>query len=139
MMMGAVGALALFLFLAPNRPGQLNVYDQAKQPFPSFEMVKEALWFFQRTPHERIATKPPLIGWISAAAFTVTRSWDLAWRLPSIASAIALSILLFRAGNVYGDLGGLIAMSAFAFNLLSPRLASLVRTDMALALVVFLI
>ena len=30
-------------------------------------------------------------------------------------------------------------MSAFAFNLLTPRLASLVRTDMSLALVVFLI
>jgi 4-amino-4-deoxy-L-arabinose transferase-like glycosyltransferase len=134
-----VGALALVLFLTTNLPWQLDDYDQAKQAFTSFEMVKEGDWLYQRTPHERIATKPPLVGWISAGVFEITRSWDVAWRLPSIAAAIALSILLFRAGNIYGAAGGLIALSAFAFNLLTPRLASLVRTDMPLALVVFLI
>jgi 4-amino-4-deoxy-L-arabinose transferase-like glycosyltransferase len=134
-----VSAVALVLFLVTNLPWQLDDYDQAKQAFTSFEMVKEGHWLYQRTPHERVATKPPLVGWISAGIFEVTRSWDLAWRLPSIAAAIALSILLFRAGSAYGAIGGLIAMSAFAFNLLTPRLASLVRTDMPLALVVFLI
>ena len=134
-----VSAVMLVLFLATNLPWQLDDYDQAKQAFTSFEMVKEGHWLYQRTPHERVATKPPLVGWISAGVFEVTRSWDMAWRLPSIAAAVALSILLFRAGNVYGAAGGLIAMSAFAFNLLTPRLASLVRTDMPLALVVFLI
>lgn len=127
-----IATIALALFCLTNLPWQLDDYDQAKQAFTSFEMVKEGHWFYQRTPHERVATKPPLVGWISAATYEVTRSWDLAWRLPSLGAAIALSILLYRAG-------GLIAFSAFAFNLLTPRLASLVRTDMPLALVVFAI
>ncbi len=134
-----IAAIALVLFAATNLPWQLDDYDQAKQAFTSFEMVKEGHWLYQRTPHERVATKPPLVGWISAATYEVTRSWDVAWRLPSLGAAIALSILLWRAGNVYGPVSGLIAFSAFAFNLLTPRLASLVRTDMPLALVVFAI
>jgi 4-amino-4-deoxy-L-arabinose transferase-like glycosyltransferase len=135
-----VGALVALLFLATNLPWTLDDYDQAKQAFTSFEMVQEGHWFFQRTPQERVATKPPFVGWISAGIFEVTRSWDLAWRLPSLLAAGALSILLFRAAkNAFGALAGLIALGAFAFNLLSPRLAGLVRTDMSLALVVFLI
>jgi 4-amino-4-deoxy-L-arabinose transferase-like glycosyltransferase len=135
-----VSALAATLFVATNLPWHLDDYDQAKQAFTSFEMVQEGHWFFQRTPQERVATKPPFVGWISAGIFEATRSWDLAWRLPSLLAAGVLSILLFRASkNAFGGIAGLIALGAFAFNLLSPRLAGLVRTDMPLALVVFLV
>jgi hypothetical protein len=49
-------------------------------------------------------------------------------------------MLLFRtASSVYGSIAGLVALSAFGLNLLTPRLATLVRTDMPLALVIFLI
>ena len=135
-----VAAIAAVLFLITNLPWQLDDYDQAKQAFTSFEMIKEGHLFYQRTPHERVATKPPLVGWISAGLFATTRSWDIAWRLPSLLAAGALSIFLFcTARDAYGGFAGLIALSAFTFNLLSPRLASLVRTDMPLALVIFLI
>jgi len=70
----------------------------------------------------------------------VTRSWDLAWRLPSLVAAVALALLLFRsAESAYGLTAGLIALGAFGLNLLTPRLATLVRTDMPLALVIFAI
>jgi 4-amino-4-deoxy-L-arabinose transferase-like glycosyltransferase len=60
--------------------------------------------------------------------------------LPSLLAAIALAIFLFRAASsAYGPIAGLIALGAFGSNLLSPRLATLVRTDMPLALVIFLI
>ena len=135
-----VASVTIFLFLIANLPWQLDDYDQAKQAFTSFEMIKEGHWFYQRTPQEHVATKPPLVGWISAGLFSLTRSWDVAWRLPSLLAAIAISILLFRAGSLaYGTIAGLIAFSAFGLNLLSPRLATLVRTDMPLALVIFLI
>src|SRR5207247_5431179 len=135
-----VGGLTITLFLIANLPWQLDDYDQAKQAFTSFEMVKEGRWFYQQTPHEHVATKPPLIGWISAGLFQLTRSWDAAWRLPSFLAAIAIAMLLFRAAtSAYGTIPGLIALSAFGLNLLSPRLATLVRTDMQLALVIFLI
>ena len=138
--MWIVGAFTIVLFLVANLPWQLDDYDQAKQAFTSFEMIKEGRWFYQQTPHAHVATKPPLIGWISAGLFELTRSWDLAWRLPSFLAAAAISILLFRAAAmVYGSVAALIALSAFGLNLFSPRLATLVRTDMPLTLVIFLI
>jgi hypothetical protein len=135
-----VAAVSFLLFLIGNLPWQLDDYDQAKQAFTSFEMIKEGHWLYQQTPHERVATKPPLVGWISAAFFGIARSWEVAWRLPSLLAAIALAVLLFRAASsAYGSIAGLVAISAFGLNLLSPRLATLVRTDMPLALVIFLI
>ena len=135
-----VAALIVVLFAIANLPWQLDDYDQAKQAFTSFEMVKESHWLYQHTPHERVATKPPLVGWISAALFAVTRSWEIAWRLPSLVAALALAVVLFRAAkDAHGKVAAVIAVSAFGLNLLSPRLATLVRTDMPLALVIFLI
>ena len=125
-----VAAVTMLLFLIANLPWQ----------FTSFEMIKEGHWFYQRTPHEHVATKPPLVGWVSAGVFVLTKSWDVAWRLPSFLAAIGIMMLLFRAAtSVYGSTGDLIALGAFGLNLLSPRLATLVRTDMPLALVIFLI
>ena len=135
-----VAGLTILLFAIANLPWQLDDYDQAKQAFTSFEMIKEGHWFYQQTPQEYVATKPPLVGWISAGLFSLTRSWDVAWRLPSLLAALAISVLLFRAASLaYGTIAGLIALSAFGLNLLSLRLATLVRTDMPLAFVIFLI
>jgi 4-amino-4-deoxy-L-arabinose transferase-like glycosyltransferase len=135
-----VAALIVVLFAIANLPCQLDDYDQAKQAFTSFEMIKEGHWLYQHTPHERVATKPPLVGWISAALFAVTRSWEIAWRLPSLVAALALAFVLCRAAkDAYGKVAAVIAVGAFGLNLLSPRLATLVRTDMPLALVIFLI
>jgi len=136
----AVAAFSFLLFLIGNLPWQLDDYDQAKQAYTSLEMIKEGRWFYQQTPHERVATKPPLVGWVSAGLFALTRSWEVSWRLPSLLAAIALAVLLFRtASSAYGPIAGLVAFSAFGLNLLSPRLATLVRTDMPLAFVIFLI
>ena len=135
-----VAAFSFLLFLIGNLPWQLDDYDQAKQAYTSFEMIKEGRWFYQQTPHESVATKPPLVGWVSAGLFAMTRSWEVSWRLPSFLAAIALAVLLFRTANsAYGSIAGLVAFSAFGLNLLSPRLATLVRTDMPLAFVIFLI
>src|SRR5512133_4158326 len=135
-----VAALIVVLFAIANLPWQLDDYDQAKQAFTAREKVKEGHWLYQHTPHERVATKPPLVGWISAAPFAFTRSWEIAWRLPSLIAALALAFVLFRAAkDAYGKVAAIIAVGAFGLNLLSPRLATLVRTDMPLALVIFLI
>jgi 4-amino-4-deoxy-L-arabinose transferase-like glycosyltransferase len=136
-----LAALMLILFSITNLPWQLDDYDQAKQAWTSYEMVTEGHWFYQRTSDDQgLATKPPLTGWMSAAVFEITRSWDIAWRLPSLFSAALIAFLLFRnSARAYGNVAGLIAFAAFGFNLLSPRLATLVRSDMPLALVIFLI
>src|SRR4029450_5209408 len=135
-----IALVIILLFAIAKLPWQLDDYDQAKQAYTSFEMIKEGHWFYQQTPHERVATKPPLVGWVSAGLLTITRSWDVVWPRPSLLSAIALAVLLFRAASyAYGSIAGLVALSAFGLNLLSPRLATLVRPDMPLAFVIFLI
>ncbi|HWY40178.1 MAG TPA: glycosyltransferase family 39 protein [Chthoniobacterales bacterium] len=136
-----LAALMLVLFSVTNLPWELDGYDQAKQAWTSYEMVTEGHWFYQRTSDDQgLATKPPLTGWISATIYEITRSWDVAWRLPSLICAGLIAFLLLRsASRGYGNIAGLIAFAAFGFNLLSPRLATLVRSDMPLALVIFLV
>lgn len=136
-----LAALMLVLFSITNLPWELDGYDQAKQAWTSYEMVTEGHWFFQRTSDDQgLATKPPLTGWMSAAIFEITRSWDVGWRLPSLVCAALVAFLLLRsASRAYGNVAGLIAFAAFGFSLLSPRLATLVRSDMPLALVIFAI
>src|SRR5437660_1615493 len=89
-----IAAVSFLLFLIANLPWQLDDSDQAKQAFTSFEMIKEGRWFYQQTPHDHVATKPPLIGWISSGVFALTRSWDMAWRLPSFLAAIGWFVFL---------------------------------------------
>jgi 4-amino-4-deoxy-L-arabinose transferase-like glycosyltransferase len=48
-------------------------------------------------------------------------------------------VLFGATKDAYGKVAAVIAVGAFGLNLLSPRLATLVRTDMPLALVIFLI
>ena len=130
-------ALLLALFLLRDLPWRLDDFDQAKQAFTSLEMVDGGAWWFQHLPGDRgIATKPPLVGWMSAAVYTFDGgNWDVAWRLPSLLAAVALVVLLWRAGErVWPVRGGLLAAAAFGFNLLTPRLATLVRTDTVLTL-----
>jgi 4-amino-4-deoxy-L-arabinose transferase-like glycosyltransferase len=136
-----VSLLTIVLFLVTNLPWQLDDYDQAKQAWTSYEMITEGHWLYQRTSDDQgLATKPPLTGWVSAAIFIVTRSWDVAWRLPLLFCALLLAFVLFRdTTRAYRNIAGLIALAAFGLNLLSPRLSTLVRSEMALALVIFLI
>src|ERR1700730_6763225 len=114
-----LSALVAVMFSTANLPWQLDDYDQAKQAWTSYEMVTEGHWFFQRTSDDQgLATKPPLTGWISAAIFIITRSWDVAWRLPSLLCAALIAFMLFRsASRAYGNVAGLIGSSAFGFNL----------------------
>ncbi len=130
-------AVMLALFAVRNLPWRLDDYDQAKQAFTSLEMVDGGQWWFQHTPGGRnVATKPPLVGWVSAAIYGVTGGhWDLAWRLPSMLAAMMLVVLLWRAGErLWPGKGGTLAAAAFGFNLLTPHLATLVRTDLPLTL-----
>ena len=127
----------LVLFLARDIPWRLDEYDQAKQAYTSLEMVQAGNWWFQHIPgRQSVATKPPLIGWTSAAIYYLTGGrWEIAWRLPSLLAAMALAVLLWRAGErEWPGWGGILAAAAFGFNLLAPRLAMLVRTDMPLTL-----
>jgi len=103
-------------------------------------MVEKGDWWFQHTPTGKVATKPPLAGWISTVFYYAQggRGWDVAWRLPGLLCALVLLGMLWRSGNQLGALGGTIAVAAFGLNHFSLRLATLVRTDMLLTFWIFL-
>jgi 4-amino-4-deoxy-L-arabinose transferase-like glycosyltransferase len=144
-----VSMLTVSFFAVSNLPWTLDDYDQAKQAFVSFQMIGQQRWLYQTTPDEgmgarggrhsshHINSKPPAVPWISAGLYQITRSWDFAWRFPSFVAAIVLAVLVFRGARTFGDLPALCALAAVGLNLLSVRLATLVRTDMPLALVTF--
>src|SRR5947199_6845493 len=144
-----VSMLTVCFFAVANLPWTLDNYDQAKQAFVSFQMIGQQRWLYQTTPDEgsgghggrhsshHINSKPPAVAWISAVVYQITRSWDFAWRFPSFFAALALALLIFRCARPFGDLPALVALAAFALNFLSARLATLVRTDMPLALLTF--
>jgi 4-amino-4-deoxy-L-arabinose transferase-like glycosyltransferase len=144
-----VSVLTVCFFAVSNLPWNLDDYDQAKQAFVSFQMIGQQRWLYQTTPDEgtkasggrhsphHINSKPPAVAWVSAALYQLTRSWDFAWRFPSFVAALVLAVLVFRGARTFGDLPALYALAAFGLNLLSVRLATLVRTDMPLALVTF--
>lgn len=137
---------------ARNFPWHLDDFDQAKQAYVSYEMLGEGHWLFQHTPTGRIATKPPLAGWISAAIAAPWSStspegsagvpvwfWQVAWRLPGFACAILLLICVYRVGSrLGGEVGAIVAVGALGLNLMAPRLATLVRTDQMLAFLIFI-
>ncbi len=130
----AVVALAVVVFSVRNLPWHYEAYDEAKQAFTSIQMVEGGKWWYQETARGRSATKPPLQGWVAAGFHLVGVPWPVAFRLPPFLASLAILWGLYVWGNrLTARGGGLIALAAFAFNMLSLRLATLVRTDMALA------
>jgi 4-amino-4-deoxy-L-arabinose transferase-like glycosyltransferase len=135
----ALLAIAILCLCVRNLPWHLDDYDQAKQAYVPFEMVERGNWFLQHTPHQYSATKPPLMGWLSAGLFYIMRWWDGAWRLPGLLAALFLMYLLKREGDTrFARPVGILVVAVFALNIISPRVATLVRTDMLLSLATFI-
>lgn len=132
-----LASIAVF-FLIRNLPWNLDDFDQAKQAYVSFEIVEKGALFYQHMPRGGAATKPPLAGWFSACLHWVT-GWEAAWRLVSLIPAVVLLVLLWKEGERVMAGGGVLSTAAFGLNLLAPRIATLVRTDMLLTLWIFLI
>ncbi len=110
--------------------------DQSKQAFTSLEMVQKGTWWYQRLPTGRPATKPPLMSWISAVLYFLSGGiWPLAWRLPSLLAFGSTLWLLGRAGGRVGGRWGVwIAVAVYGLNMMSVKLAAMIRTDMLLCL-----
>lgn len=127
--------LIILLCAIGNLPWHLDNYDQAKQACVAYEIAHGGNAWYQHTPKGDTATKPPLAGWVSLPIYWASGSWDIAWRLPGFACTLFLLWLLMKEGRRSLPIGGaLLAACAFGLNLMTPRLATLVRTDMMLTL-----
>lgn len=135
----ALLALIVVLCAFGNLPWTLDEYDQAKQAYVSYEIATGGDWLYQHVPRGGSATKPPLAAWISLAVQRITGSWDLAWRLPGfLCTLILLGLLIGEGRRLLPDGGAVLAAAAFGVNFLTPRISTLVRTDMMLTLWIFL-
>ena len=106
---------------------------------PRLKWSSAAIGFYQHTPNWWVATQA------AAGRLDFRRSFcGHALVGTRLAAAIfsrraRLARFVLRSAQVYGQVAALTAACALSFNLFVPRLASLVRTDMPLALALFAI
>jgi len=131
----ALLVLLAALALARGLPFRLEKSDQAKQAYASLQIASGGSFWFPHTPDGQPATKPPGVAWLSLWLHALWGSWPVAWVLPGLAATAALAALVWAGGRRLAPPdGGLLAAIVFGSNLLTLRLATLVRTDMVLAL-----
>lgn len=90
-----------------------------RDPWPSDEprfalvarwMVEHGQWLFPHRGHELYPDKPPVFMWLQALAYLVTRSWRVAFLLPSLAAALAALALTYDlARRLWGHRSALLA------------------------------
>ncbi len=83
-----------------------------RDPWPSDEprfalvahwMVERGQWLFPHRGHELYPDKPPLFMWLQAVFYLVTRTWRLAFMLPSLLSGLLCVGLVYDLGRRLWD------------------------------------
>ncbi len=95
-----------------------------RDPWPSDEprfalvahwMVTHGQWLFPHRGHELYADKPPVFFWLEAVSYLLTRSWRVAFLLPSLVSGLlTLGLVYDLARRLWSHRAGMLA----AFGLL---------------------
>ncbi|WP_426690528.1 ArnT family glycosyltransferase [Rhodanobacter ginsengiterrae] len=90
-----------------------------RDPWPSDEprfalvarlMVEHGQWLFPHRGHELYPDKPPVFMWLQSLAYLLTRSWRVAFLLPSLAAALgALALVYDLARRLWNHRSALLA------------------------------
>src|SRR5699024_1081700 len=90
-----------------------------RDPWPSDEprfalaaqwMVEHGQWLFPHRGQELYSDKPPVFFWLQAACYLVTRSWRVAFLLPSLLSGLlTLGLVYDLARRLWNHRTGLLA------------------------------
>ncbi|QRP64122.1 glycosyltransferase family 39 protein [Rhodanobacter sp. FDAARGOS 1247] len=90
-----------------------------RDPWPSDEprfalvarwMVEHGQWLFPHRGHELYPDKPPVFMWLQALAYFLTRSWRVAFLLPSLVAALgALALVYDLARRLWNHRSALLA------------------------------
>ncbi|HET8553585.1 MAG TPA: glycosyltransferase family 39 protein [Rhodanobacteraceae bacterium] len=93
-----------------------------RDPWPSDEprfalvaqwMVQHGQWLFPHRGQELYSDKPPVFFWLEAASYLITRSWRVAFLLPSLLSGLlTLGLVYDLARRLWSHRAGLLAALA---------------------------
>ncbi len=96
-----------------------------RDPWPSDEprfvlaarsMIEHGQWLFPHRGHELYPDKPPLFMWLEALFFLLTRSWRVAFLLPSLLAGLACVAAVYDLGRrLWNHRSGLLGAAAMLF------------------------
>lgn len=134
----AVVVLTLFVVRVTGYP-RLARHDLRVSAYV-LDAVQNGNWFVQKDSTGEIASKPPLLTWIAAAATLLTgRISRFTIYLPAAVSLCATSLVLFFAGRrMFGFRAGFLAAFAYVVSPIGYTQLGTARYDGVLALFVIL-
>lgn len=69
--------------------------DEPRFTLAALQMVQSGHWLFPHRGNELYADKPPMLMWLEAASFELTRWWRLAFMLPSLLASLGTLALVY--------------------------------------------
>ena len=73
--------------------------DEPRFTLSAKQMVESGDWLFPHRGRELYSDKPPMLMWTEAAAYEVTRSWRVAFLLPSLLAGLLTLGLTYDLGR----------------------------------------
>ncbi|HET8764341.1 MAG TPA: glycosyltransferase family 39 protein [Rhodanobacter sp.] len=73
--------------------------DEPRFALAAWQMVESGNWLFPHRGSELYADKPPMLMWLEAASFELTRIWRLAFMLPSLLASLGTLVLVYDLGR----------------------------------------
>lgn len=103
-----VGVTVLLLCVALSLLAGLGMREPMPPDEPRFvlaarQMVESGQWLFPHRGSELYAEKPPMFMWLQATGYLAVRSWQVAFLLPSLLSAM---LVLWLSGDLARRLWG---------------------------------
>ncbi len=90
--------------------------DEPRFTLSAKQMVESGDWLFPHRGRELYSDKPPMLMWMEASSFEVTRNWRIAFLLPSLLAALATLGLTYDLGRrLWNHRAGLYAATAVLF------------------------
>jgi len=90
--------------------------DEPRFTLAAKQMVESGDWLFPQRGRELYSDKPPMLMWAEAAAFEVTRSWRVAFLLPSLLAGLLTLGLTYDLGRrLWNHRAGMYAATAVLF------------------------
>ncbi|HET6631719.1 MAG TPA: glycosyltransferase family 39 protein [Rhodanobacteraceae bacterium] len=92
--------------------------DEPRFALVAHQMIDSGNWLFPHRGHELYPDKPPFFMWMQALAWLVTRSWRVAFLLPSLIAGLGTLALVYDLGRrLWGHRSALLAATLLLFTL----------------------